>query len=232
MRKARLWGLLWTLFVSELHKTAESMEEKYVLAEGQTLTLICPFNNGKYMHSKKAWQRLTEGGEIRTLVHTEETSGKPSQVQVGKYMLKDVPTESVLHVTMTNLQVEDSGLYHCVIYHPPREPEILFHPVRLVVTKNHSDTPASDESSTQNLAQITTTITTTSKLYTKPSLITKTSPMSTAVISSPGPRDVTNVVDVFRIPVFSIVVPVACCLLTKSLVFTVLFAVMQRSIGA
>lgn len=89
----------------------------------------------KYANSRKAWQRLPDGKEPLTLVATERPNANPSEVRVGKYTLKDDPSEAMLHVQMTDLRVADSGLYRCVIYHPPNDPVLLFHPVRLVVTK-------------------------------------------------------------------------------------------------
>lgn len=109
-------------------------EERFDLVEGQTLTVDCPFNIMKYSRSRKAWQKLPAGKEPLTLVVTEKSSNGPSEVHMGKYTLKDDPTEAMLHVQMTDLQVTDSGLYRCVIYHP-NDPVVLFHPVRLVVTK-------------------------------------------------------------------------------------------------
>lgn len=110
-------------------------EERYNRVEGQTLAVSCPFNIMKYASSRKAWQRLPDGKEPLTLVVTERSSANPSEVHVGKYTLKDDPAEAMLHVQMTDLRVADSGLYRCVIYHPPNDPVLLFHPVRLVVTK-------------------------------------------------------------------------------------------------
>lgn len=133
MRKVRLLGLLWMFFISELQ--AELLEDEVILEEGKTLEVNCPFSRVLYLYSKKAWQRLTAGGELMTLVKTEESSGMYNKVQVGRYCLEEIPEDSMLHVIVTNLQVEDSGLYRCVILQPPKEPVILHRPVRLVVTK-------------------------------------------------------------------------------------------------
>uniref|UniRef100_A0A8C8ZMK2 Triggering receptor expressed on myeloid cells 1 n=1 Tax=Prolemur simus TaxID=1328070 RepID=A0A8C8ZMK2_PROSS len=136
MRKAWLWGLLWMLLVSELRAAAELSEaERYDMAEGETLDVNCHFDYVKYTYSKKAWQRLIDGGKPVTLAVIEKPSGKPIQVQVGRITLEESPEHSLLHVQMTNLQVEDSGLYRCVVYDPPIDPKTLFFPVHLVVTK-------------------------------------------------------------------------------------------------
>lgn len=91
-----------------------------------------PITHDTDSNSRKAWQSLKDKGEVQTLAITERVSGEFSQVQVGRYFLKDVPSESMLHVRMTNLRVEDTGLYRCVIYQPPKDPIILFYPVHLV----------------------------------------------------------------------------------------------------
>lgn len=126
--------ILLSLFI-EVKAAIAPDEERYDRVEGQTLTVDCPFNIMKYASSRKAWQRLPDGKEPLTLVVTERSFTKPSEVHMGKFTLKDDPTEAMLHVQMTDLQVADSGLYRCVIYHPPNDPVLLFHPVRLVVTK-------------------------------------------------------------------------------------------------
>lgn len=95
----------------------------------------CPVNVNKYLYSRKAWQRLGDRGETQTLVKTDEVSGVNSEVHMGRYFLEDMPSEGILHVHMVDLRVEDSGLYQCVIYQPPRAPIPLHHPIRLVVTK-------------------------------------------------------------------------------------------------
>ncbi|XP_034503823.1 triggering receptor expressed on myeloid cells 1 isoform X2 [Ailuropoda melanoleuca] len=190
MRNARLRGLLWMLFISELQAATKPHEEKYVLAAGETLNVQCPFTIWKYANSRKAWQKLMDRGEPLTLAFTQGVSGNPSQVQMGRYFLEDIPTEAILNVQMTNLQVEDSGLYQCVIYHPPKDPVILSPLVRLVVIKGPLGSTVSDKNPTQNLAQISTLPPTTTKaqstVLNSPRTVTQLLPKSTADISSPG----------------------------------------------
>lgn len=92
----------------------------------------CPITHDTDSNSRKAWQSLKDKGAVQTPAITERVSGEFSQVQVGRYFLKDVPSESMLRVQMTNLPVEDTGLYRCVIYQPPKDPIILFYLVHLV----------------------------------------------------------------------------------------------------
>ncbi|XP_073895155.1 triggering receptor expressed on myeloid cells 1 isoform X3 [Macaca fascicularis] len=134
---------------------------------------------------------------------------------------------------MTNLQVEDSGLYQCVIYQHPKESHVLFNPICLVVTKGSSGTPGSSENSTQNVYRTpSTTVKALGPRYTSPRTVTQAPPESTVVVSTPGSEiNLTNVTDIIRVPVFNIVIIVAGGFLSKSLVFSVLFAVTLRSFG-
>nr|XP_039323472.1 triggering receptor expressed on myeloid cells 1 isoform X2 [Saimiri boliviensis boliviensis] len=136
MRKTRRCGLLWMLFVSQLQAATELTEERFDLEEGQTLTVNCPYGRGMYDHSQKAWQRIREGKEPpQTLATTEMPSENSHLIQVGRIILEDYHDHGLLRVQMTNLQVEDSGLYRCVICQDPKEPHMLFYPVRLVVAR-------------------------------------------------------------------------------------------------
>ncbi|XP_053078812.1 triggering receptor expressed on myeloid cells 1 isoform X1 [Acinonyx jubatus] len=207
MKKAGLWGLLWMVFISELQAENESKEEKFI-KEGETLNVNCPFSTEKYSYSQKAWQKLIDGRKPVTLAFTTSTSGNPSQVREGRYFLEDIPSEAILHVQMTNLQVEDSGLYRCVIYYLSKEPDVLSPLFHVVVIKDPLNTTASDENHTRKL-QISTFPPTTTRaqgtLVDRPRTVTKLPPKSTADLSSPGfGVNITNVTDVtsyvFRIP--------------------------------
>ncbi|XP_024621831.1 LOW QUALITY PROTEIN: triggering receptor expressed on myeloid cells 1 [Neophocaena asiaeorientalis asiaeorientalis] len=118
--------------LTEIQTASELPEEKCTLAEERTLKVDCPITHDTDSNSRKAWQSLKDKGAVQTPAITERVSGEFSQVQVGRYFLKDVPSESMLRVQMTNLPVEDTGLYRCVIYQPPKDPIILFYLVHLV----------------------------------------------------------------------------------------------------
>ncbi|XP_033280240.2 LOW QUALITY PROTEIN: triggering receptor expressed on myeloid cells 1 [Orcinus orca] len=122
--------------LTEIQTASELPEEKCTLAEEQTLKVDCPITHDTDSNSRKAWQSLKGKGEVQTLAITERVSGEFSQVQVGRYFLKDVPSDSMLlslwHVVHVSFRVEDTGLYRCVIYQPPKDPIILFYPVHLV----------------------------------------------------------------------------------------------------
>ncbi|XP_037375574.1 triggering receptor expressed on myeloid cells 1 isoform X3 [Talpa occidentalis] len=228
MKKNRVRGLLWVFFllISGLRVAAES-EAVFTLAEGETFSVKCPTSTWKYSNSRKAWQRL-DGAEPVNLVITERPAGKFTQARVGKYFLEDKPTEGLLEVQVTNLQEEDSGLYRCVIYHPPKDPEVLFQPIRLVVTKS---IPGANGFSTLSPTIIETqskpqTISTTNHLQSKTQTTSRTTTQISLMSTISAP--VTNVTDVTRTSLISIVVLVACGILSKSLVFAVLLAVTQR----
>ncbi|KAM5326855.1 triggering receptor expressed on myeloid cells 1-like [Glossophaga mutica] len=232
MKRIRLWGLLWMSFFLELQDVAKSREDKYELIEGQTLEVDCPFNVQMYQSSQKEWQKLREGKEPLTLARTENNSGQTNQVQVGRYFLEDIPMEGLLLVRMTDLRQEDSGLYQCAIYQPPKEPLMLHHLVRLVVKKD----PASDSNSTESVTEIPTVSPTTTKARSKlpisPSTVTQPWSTSTVSLSSPDLRvNSTHGTGVIRISPISIITMAVCGILTKSLVFTVLLVVTQRSFG-
>ncbi|XP_049747575.1 triggering receptor expressed on myeloid cells 1-like [Elephas maximus indicus] len=227
------WLLLLLLYVSEF-QAVTIMEEKVCLIEGNNLTEICPYNIMKYASSLKAWQRVRSQGPPETLVRTETRNTEVNRAQMGRYLLEDFPTEAVVKVTMVGLQKQDEGLYQCVIDLSPQDPVILHDRIRLVHCDDPSGTAGLDKNSIQTLKETTTlALTTTTTLRTPlPKLRTMTQPLptSTAIVSSKGLKvNFTNVGDVTRVSVFSIIVPVLCGILSKSLVFTVLLFVTQRS---
>lgn len=233
MRKAGLVALLWRLFfLSDLQVAAES-EEKYVLSEGQTLQASCPFTIWKHANSRMALQRLREGMEPLTLAITEKPSGVTSRVQEGRYFLEAIYNEAILNVHVSNLRVEDTGLYRCVIFHPPKEPDVLTPLIRLEVIKDPSSTSAPNKEIIENVSHKPTLSSTISTLSDKGlGTVTQLPPTSTVRIFSPG-LGVTleNVTDARRVLIVNIVLPVVCGLLSKILVFTALWIVTQRSFG-
>ncbi|XP_039098623.1 triggering receptor expressed on myeloid cells 1 isoform X1 [Hyaena hyaena] len=240
MRKARVQGLLWMLFIAELQAANKQNEVTFIKGEGDTLNVICPSSTEKYAFTQKAWQRLVDGRGPQTLAVTESTSGDTSRVHTDRYFLEDIPSEGILRVQMTNLQVKDSGRYRCVIYYPSKEPDVLSPLVHLQVIKDPSSTAASDETQSwkpQDFTLSPPTTRTQSRHVTRPRTVTKLSPKSTADLSSLSfGVNTTNVTDVtsygFRVSVMTIIIIVLCGFLSKSLVFTVLIAVTQKSFGS
>uniref|UniRef100_K7E2D4 Triggering receptor expressed on myeloid cells 1-like n=1 Tax=Monodelphis domestica TaxID=13616 RepID=K7E2D4_MONDO len=121
--------LLLFLCLAALQEPLEEKEE--CIVEGQNITFGCGYNFGKYFRAIKAWQRLGASGPFETLAQTMNNNGEPSFIQVGRYLLEDDPPNSMLKVTILELQREDAGLYQCVIYRPPQVVDILYRPIRL-----------------------------------------------------------------------------------------------------
>ncbi|XP_023589957.1 triggering receptor expressed on myeloid cells 1 isoform X2 [Trichechus manatus latirostris] len=226
--------LLLLLYVSGF-QAVSIMEKKVCLIEGNNLTEICPYNIMKYASSLKAWQRVRSQGPPETLVRTKTRNTDINQAQAGRYLLEDFPTEAVVKVTVTGLQRQDKGLYQCVIDLSPRDPVILHDRIRLVHCDDSSGTTVLNKNPIQTLVETTTLPLTTATMtprtpLLRPRTVTKPLSTSTAIFSSPGLRNnFTNVGDVTRVSVFSIVTLVVCGILSKSLVFTVLLVVTQRS---
>ncbi|XP_006882214.1 PREDICTED: triggering receptor expressed on myeloid cells 1-like [Elephantulus edwardii] len=137
MRGTGLWTCPWLLSLHLLLcvsglQAVSIREMKVCLIEGDSLTLTCPYNIRKYALRPKAWQRVRSQGPPETLLSTEigDTS-TPNQVQAGRYLLEDLPTEAVVKVTVTGLQRQDEGLYQCVVDLSPSEPFVLHDRVRL-----------------------------------------------------------------------------------------------------
>ncbi|KAM4834730.1 triggering receptor expressed on myeloid cells 1 isoform 2-T2 [Thomomys bottae] len=208
-------------------------EGKFFRTEGQDLEVGCPANVRLYADSQKAWQRLRDGGEVQTLAVTERPMGRPSVVHVGRTILSDNPLDGMFTVQMTDLRVEDSGLYRCVIYRPPASPIPLLHPIRLLVTKDASATPASGKNSrTLSMNPTFSTTRNPSTIFTRPRPITQPVTKSPAVVPSPGPGvNITDVTTGIRVPVSTFIILMTCGLLCKSLVSTILFVVTQRFFG-
>ncbi|XP_016286540.1 triggering receptor expressed on myeloid cells 1 [Monodelphis domestica] len=131
--------LLLFLCFAALQEPLEEKEE--CIVEGQNITFGCGYNFGKYFRAIKAWQRLGASGPFETLAQTMNNNGEPSFIQVGRYLLEDDPPNSMLKVTILELQREDAGLYQCVIYRPPQVVDILYRPIRLKTCNGVSKIP-------------------------------------------------------------------------------------------
>ncbi|KAM6185112.1 triggering receptor expressed on myeloid cells 1 [Rhynchocyon petersi] len=217
MRETGLWKCPWLLLLLLLllcvpgFQAVNIREERKCLIEGNSLDLICPYNINEYAPHPKAWQRVKSQGRPETLVRIEtEDTSKPNRVQVGRYLLEDFPRDGILKVMMTGLRRQDEGLYQCVVDLSPKDPFVLHDRIRLVLC---------------NAIPPLATARTIDSLH--PGSTTVTQPFFSSV-SSPG-LNFTNNKDVTRVSVFSIVVPVVCGILSKSVIFTVLLAVTQRS---
>ncbi|XP_006860650.1 PREDICTED: triggering receptor expressed on myeloid cells 1-like [Chrysochloris asiatica] len=236
MEGTKLWRwphlllLLLLLYVSGSH-AINIREEQECLIEGENLTVTCPYNIMKYASSPKAWQRVRSQGLPETLLQVETRNIEVKRVQAGRYLLEDIPYEAVMKVTVTGLQRQDEGLYQCVISSPPQD-LILHVRIRLVHCSGPSDSGNLKNNPTQALVETTTLPLVISMNPQKPYPMSRTVPplKPTAIISSPGLSiNSTNVRGVIRVSIFSIVVPVVCGILGKSLVFSILLVVTRRS---
>lgn len=128
-------------------------------------------------------------------------SSVSKNVQWPKFSIKDTPGSDFFTVTMTALTMGDSGLYFCGIVENDRTVAVLRR-FRLVVSRGHSNTTAS--------AMIPT--------WTR----TEAPPFNSTKDPSTG---------FSRDSISSKVVLIVCGLLSKTLIFTLLFAVTWRSFG-
>ncbi|XP_038199721.1 triggering receptor expressed on myeloid cells 1-like [Arvicola amphibius] len=126
-------------------------------------------------------------------------SSLSTDTQQPKFSIRDHPDSRFFTVTMTALTVRDSGVYYCGIHDNGGTITVL-RTMRLVVSRGHSNTTAS------------------AMIPTWPR--TEAPPFNTT-------KDMSTVFS--RVSISSMVVPVVCGLFIKTLIFTVLFAVTQRS---
>ncbi|XP_040975784.1 polymeric immunoglobulin receptor-like isoform X6 [Aquila chrysaetos chrysaetos] len=84
------------------------------LSEGSSLSIQCPYTAQADYHQQKAWCHR-RGGQCEPLVETIYPTQYPrtNRVTNGKVTIEDNPMYETVSITMTNLQVEDSGTYFC-----------------------------------------------------------------------------------------------------------------------
>ncbi|NXT18041.1 TREM1 protein, partial [Syrrhaptes paradoxus] len=81
-------------------------------SEGSTLYTQCPYTLETDHYVKKVWYRVRDGLHkvfVESSPHTTHTTK-------GKVTIHDNSTDRTVYITMTDLQVEDSGTYYCA-YH-------------------------------------------------------------------------------------------------------------------
>uniref|UniRef100_A0A8C0HG75 Ig-like domain-containing protein n=1 Tax=Buteo japonicus TaxID=224669 RepID=A0A8C0HG75_9AVES len=84
------------------------------LSEGSSLSIQCPYTAQTDYHQQKVWCHV-RGGQCEPLVETTYPTQYPrtNRVTNGKVTIEDNPMYETVSITMTNLQVEDSGTYLC-----------------------------------------------------------------------------------------------------------------------
>lgn len=98
------------------------------------MTTDCVYNM-RFSSNFKAWQRVRQQGPPETLVRTHSRDASFNRAQMGRYVLEDLPTESIFMVTVMEVQRQDIGLYQCVIYLSPQNLVILSPHFRLIHCK-------------------------------------------------------------------------------------------------
>ncbi|KAM7318564.1 hypothetical protein ACRRTK_021676 [Alexandromys fortis] len=187
--------------------------------EGQTIFVKCQYNSSQHL-KEKIWCQKTQTESCKVLVSSLSTD-----TQWPKFFIQEYPKSHFFTVTMTTLTVRDSGLYFCGIYDNHRAIAVLRR-FYLVVSKDSSDMSTSDIITTIRPTKVAILVTT--KYLRRDWTMTQ----STAVVSSPDPGvTFSNVTNIPRVSISSIMVPMVCGVLSKTLVFNVLFAVTWRSFG-
>ncbi|XP_053231783.1 CMRF35-like molecule 9 isoform X1 [Podarcis raffonei] len=82
--------------------------------EGKSLSLCCHYQQ-TYKDNTKIWCKIKEGllsDSCKTLISSDE------KVNMGRVSLRENKKEHYFQVTMDSLNLDDSGVYYCVIYRP------------------------------------------------------------------------------------------------------------------
>ncbi|NWX03880.1 TREM1 protein, partial [Caloenas nicobarica] len=91
------------------------LEEKKI--ERSALYVQCPYTEQVKYQQKKAWCRWRDG-QCEPLVDTTYSTqyANAKRATNGKVVIEDNRTKRIVNITITNLQVEDSGTYSCAYY--------------------------------------------------------------------------------------------------------------------
>ncbi|XP_021005686.1 triggering receptor expressed on myeloid cells 1-like isoform X1 [Mus caroli] len=186
--------------------------------EGQTVSVTCWYDT-LYHSSEKIWCK-----QIDDLCYPLFSKG----AEKLRYSIRQSSRLNYFTLTMTKLRMSDSGIYHCGIATKNRL--IYLRTIHLVVSKGSNNVFTYDIIPTTSLTEHPILIT--AKHSPSDTTTTRSLPQPTAIVSSPDPGvTVINGTDADRGSVSSVIIPVACGLLSKTLVFTVLFIVTQKSFG-
>ncbi|XP_031202904.1 triggering receptor expressed on myeloid cells 1-like, partial [Mastomys coucha] len=173
-----------------------------------------------YSSRKKIWCKKISEDSCQPLVPSNSTgAGKLT------FSIQHSPQFNVFTVTMTKLKMSDSGIYHCGIIEYYEI--IVLRTIRLVVSRGHSRTPTTGTFPTWRAHTFNTTedpISIPARGRSVKGLVTGVafSHWLESSRNSEGPV-------YSRGSISSVIVPVVCGLLSKTLVFTVLFIVTQKS---
>ncbi|XP_052048228.1 triggering receptor expressed on myeloid cells 1-like isoform X1 [Apodemus sylvaticus] len=190
--------------------------------EGKTVSVTCWYHPS-YRSSEVIWCKKTLQGHCQPPVRRDSTGAKKLRFSIQRSYLYNSFT-----VTMTELKMSDSGIYHCGLIGNSGN-NIILRTIHLVVSEGSSNM-ATHIIPTTRLSDLPILITTKHS----PSHTTSTRSLHkpTVVASSPDPEvTIINETDAARSSISSVLVPVVCGLLSKTLVFIVLFIVTQRLFG-
>ncbi|XP_072494148.1 triggering receptor expressed on myeloid cells 3-like [Notamacropus eugenii] len=100
--------------------------------EGQTLTVYCSYKLQRVETRWKTWCKLQENGRLcdHLITRTPVFLGQLSDARVS--LLDDTSTATIT-ITMSNLTVEDSGIYWCGIYDSANNTIDILKKIRLEV---------------------------------------------------------------------------------------------------
>ncbi|XP_021005300.1 triggering receptor expressed on myeloid cells 1-like isoform X1 [Mus caroli] len=186
--------------------------------EGQTVSVTCWYD-ALYHSSEKVWCE-----QIDSSCYPFISKGAKKL----RYSIRQSSQFNHFTVTMTELKMSDSGIYHCGITTNTRI--IYLRTIHLVVSKGSNNVFTSDIVPTTSLTEHPILIT--AKHSPSDTITTRSLPQPTAIVSSPDPGvTIIKEADADRGSVSCIIIAMVCGLLSKTLVFTVLFIVTQKSFG-
>ncbi|XP_065505695.1 polymeric immunoglobulin receptor-like [Caloenas nicobarica] len=124
--------LLLPLCFPGLQAQTPVLEEKKI--EQSALYVQCPYTEQVKYQQKKAWCRWRDR-QCKPLVDTTYSTqyANAKRATNGKVVIEDNRTKRIVNITITNLQVEDSGTYSCAYYSGYRY--ILLKTISLTVFK-------------------------------------------------------------------------------------------------
>ncbi|XP_072498148.1 trem-like transcript 4 protein isoform X2 [Notamacropus eugenii] len=111
MAQAASWLLLLLLLLMGSQGQVSHMKYQ----EGQTLKLSCTYNPQKAENRWKTWCKLQENGRLCDRLITR-TSILSWQVKDQRTSLEDDNHFGIITISMSNLRVNDSGIYWCGTY--------------------------------------------------------------------------------------------------------------------
>ncbi|XP_065710747.1 triggering receptor expressed on myeloid cells 1 [Patagioenas fasciata] len=125
--------LLLSLYFPGLQAQTPLSEERQ--PEGSNLYFQCPYTAQVNYQRTKAWCRWRDG-QCELLVDTTYSTQNATTKRAtrGKVMIEDNSTKRIVTITITNLQVKDSGTYSCA-YYTNRYEYVLLKTISLIVFK-------------------------------------------------------------------------------------------------